>query len=162
LEAQVERATRRLGRLIGLGGQVEHIGAGRVSVDERAWRDAVRTLMEHARLIVMLPGAREGTLEEIEMVLGSDLVRKTVFLDPPNVGARGRFDHAGEWRKVQAVFAAKGFELPDEDRRGALLFYGRERSPILRERLHIDADDHIERLFGRVIKLLKTHGAEAP
>lgn len=159
LEAQVERATRRLGRLIGLGGQVEHIGAGRVTVGERAWREAIRTLMENARIIVMLPGARQGTLEEIEMVLGADLVRKTVFLDPPNLGASKRFDHAGEWKKVQAAFAAKGFELPDEDRRGSLLFYGREKAPALRERLHIDADDHIERLFGRVVKLLKTHGA---
>ncbi len=159
LEAQVERATRGLGRLIGLGGQVEHIGAGRVTVGEQEWRDAIRTLMQNSRIIVILPGARQGTLEEIDMVLGGDLVRKTVFLDPPNLGRNKRFDHAGEWEKVRAAFAAKGFDLPAEDRRGALLFYGREKKPALRERLHIDADDHIERLFRRVIKMLKTQGA---
>lgn len=154
LEAQVERATRRLGRLIGLGAQGEHIGAGRVTVGEQEWRDAVRTLMQNARLIVMLPSARPGTLEEIDMVLSTDLVRKTVFLDPPNLSARARFDHASEWEAVQAAFTQRGYTLPAEDRRGALLYYGEEKAPALKERLHIDAEDNIERLFGRVIKQL--------
>lgn len=158
LEAQVERATRRIGRLIGLGAPVEHVGAGRVTVGEGEWREAIHALMNGARLIVILPSSRAGTLEEVSMVLGSDLVRKTVFLDPPNVGSRERFDHVREWSKVQAAFAEKGFELPKEDRRGRLLFFGDAKTPVFGERLHIEAEDRIERLFGRVAReLAKAH-----
>ncbi len=159
LEAQVERAARRIGKLIGLGASLEHIGAGRVVVSEEEWRQAVRLLMRKARLIVMLPSSRPGTLAEIDMVLSDpELVGKTVFLDPPNL-ADSPYDHHGEWTAVQAAFAAQGFSLPPEHRGGLLLHYGRSKTPELKERLEIDADDRIERLFNRVLKRL---GAPAP
>lgn len=152
LELQVERAARRLGRLIGLGEPLEHIGAGRVLVTENEWREAVGVLMRRAELIVMLPSSRAGTLEEINTVLSGELIRKTVFVDPPNIGRADSYDHAREWSDVQAAFQAHGFDLPAEDRRGVLLYFGAEKTPKLCERLHIDADDRVERLFRTVIR----------
>jgi len=155
LETQIERATRPLGLLVALGAPLEHVGAGRIRVPDEAWQDAIKLLMREARLIVMLPSSRAGTLEEIDMILESGLIERTVLIDPPNLGHVKGYDHAAEWAKVQEAFSAHKFDLPAESSKGALLFYGPERAPALKERLDIDADDRIERLFRRVLKHLK-------
>jgi membrane protein implicated in regulation of membrane protease activity len=153
LEAQIEAAVRPLGKLVALGQPLEHIGAGRVLVDEQDWKGAIRLLMTQAKLIIMLPSSRQGTLEEIEMILGSDLIERTVFIDPPNLARKARFDHAADWKQVREAFETRGYAIPADSRAGLLLFFGRERAPQFKERLDIDADDRIERLFRRVIKV---------
>lgn len=153
LEAQIERAVRPLGPLIALGQPLEHVGAGRILVDETGWREAIRLLMRHAELIVMLPSSRAGTLHEIEMIIDSDLIERTVLVDPPNIARSKQFDHGSEWAQVREVFASRNFTVPADSRAGLLLFYGKQRAPQLKERLDIDAEDRIERLFRRVIKV---------
>jgi|CXWL01.1.fsa_nt_gi hypothetical protein len=153
LEAQIERATRRFGPLVALGAPLEHIGAGRIQVEEEAWRGAISALMAHAQLIIMLPSSHGGTLQEIAMILGSDLIKRTVMIDPPNLRKSSRFDPAAEWAKVRETFRAASYELPSDMRNGALLYFGGRRQPLLKERLDIDAEDRIERLFRRLLKL---------
>ncbi len=160
LEAQIEKAVRPLGPMIGLGAPLEHFGAGRVTVSEAEWRDAVKTLMKGASLIVMLPSSRPGTLEEIGYVLDSDIVKKTVFVDPPRAGAK-KYRQADEWKKLQDAFKQRGFALPQEKSRAALMFFGKEKAPQLVERLDIDAEDNIERLFRRVITRIRKAEAAA-
>lgn len=162
LEAQVERAVRPLGQLVALGRSLEHVGAGRIEVDDNEWRQAAQLLMSKARLLVMLPSSRLGTLEEIEMILDTGLIERTVLIDPPNIERSKTFDHASEWRHVQAAFAKRGFEVPAETRLGRLLFYGDRRAPLFKERLDIDADDRIERLFRRVIRFTRQRAAATP
>jgi hypothetical protein len=152
LEAQMERAVRPLGPLIALGQPLEHVGAGRILVGEDEWRAAIKDLMAQARLIVMLPSSREGTRAEIEMILDSNLIERTVFIDPPNIARSRTYDHSAEWKHVREAFASRGFDMPRDSRVGALMFFGGERVPRFRERLDIDAEDRIERLFRRVIK----------
>ncbi len=152
LEAQIESAVRPLGRMVALGLPLEHIGAGRILVDEADWKGAIRLLMKQAKLIIMLPSSRQGTLEEIDMVLGSDLIERTVFIDPPNLARKARFDHAADWKQVREAFEARGYSIPADSRAGLLMFFGHERAPRFKERLDIDADDRIARLFRRVIK----------
>lgn len=161
LEAQVERAVRPLGPMVALGKPLEHIGAGRILVDEHSWKDAIHALMAHARLVIMLPSSRLGTLEEIEMILGSGIIRRTVLIDPPNVARAKRFDHKSEWDQVQQAFAARGYTVPEETQLGRLLFFGAQREPLFKERLDIDAEDRIERLFQRVIRVLAAEPAPA-
>lgn len=152
LEAQMERAVRPLGPLIALGQPLEHIGAGRVLVGDDAWQAAVGQLMQNARLIVMLPSSRPGTLREIEMILDTGLIERTVLIDPPNIARAVQFNHAGEWARVREVFASRNYDVPRDSRAGLLLFFGTARAPKLKERLDIDAEDRIERLFRRVIR----------
>jgi hypothetical protein len=159
LEAQVERAVRPLGPLVALGRSLEHIGAGRIEIGDDNWRPAAQLLMSKARLLVMLPSSRLGTLEEIEMILDTGLIERTVLIDPPNIEQSKDFDHAAEWRHVQAAFAKRGYEVPAETRLGRLLFYGDRRAPLFKERLDIDADDRIERLFRRVIRFTRARAA---
>ncbi len=156
LEAQIERAVRSIGPLIALGAPLEHIGAGRVAVSEGQWREAIRLLMSNASLIIMLPSSRAGTLEEIAMILDSDLISRTIIVDPPNLASARRFDQAHEWAAVQGAFVKYGFELPDDSHSGMLVYFGRGRKPQLREHLDIDAEDRVARLFRRVAKTIGT------
>lgn len=160
LEAQIERATRPIGRLIALGAPLEHIGAGRILAGEQEWRAAIDLLLKHAQLIVMLPSSRAGTLQEISMILGSDLITRTVMIDPPNINVpRKHYDHATEWAKVQAAFKQASFQLPDEKIGGTLIFFGDKREPLLKEHLDIDAEDRIERLFRRITRFRRNGAA---
>lgn len=157
LEQQIERATRHLGPLVCLGQGLEHVGAGRIAVDEASWKEAVLRLCGKAALIVMLPSSRAGTLWEIEHVLASDLVDRTVFIDPPNAAMsdKKRYDQSREWTAVRDAFAAKGFTMPADSRVGRLLFFGAARAPTLLARLDIDAEDNIARFFRSVIRIRK-------
>lgn len=157
LEQQVERATRHLGPLVALGQGLEHVGAGRIAVDENSWKEAVLRLCDKAALIVMLPSSRAGTLWEIEHVLASNLLDRTVFIDPPNaaIANKKRYDQSREWAAVRDAFAAKGFTMPPDSRVGRLLFFGAARAPTLLARLDIDAEDNIARFFRSVIRIRK-------
>lgn len=157
LEQQIERATRHLGPLVCLGQSLEHVGAGRIAVDDASWKEAVLRLCGKAALIVMLPSSRSGTLWEIEHVLSSNLIDRTVFIDPPNaaISDKKRYDQSREWRAVRDAFAAKGFTMPPDSRVGRLLFFGQARAPTLLARLDIDAEDNIARFFRSVIRIRK-------
>jgi hypothetical protein len=161
LEEQIERALRPLGRLVALGQPLEHIGAGRIPVGEEEWRDAIRLLLSKARLIVMLPSASMGTLEEVTMLIDTGLIERTVLIDPPNLRRSRKFNQAAEWDRVREAFSARGFSIPDDSRAGLLLFFGAERAPKLKERLDIDAEDRVERLFRRVIRITAAKPARA-
>jgi hypothetical protein len=156
LEAQMERAVRPLGPLVALGRPLEHIGAGRILVGEDEWRGAIKLLLSKARLIIMLPSARLGTLEEVEMIIDSGLIGRAVLIDPPNMSASKKFNQPEEWAKVRDAFSKRGFTVPEDSRKGLLLFFGAQREPQFKERLDIDAEDRVERLFRRVIRLQTT------
>ncbi len=51
------------------------------------------------------------------------------------------------------------FTLPDDERGGGLIFFGDQREPIWHERLEIDADDRIERIFRRITRFKESGGA---
>jgi hypothetical protein len=156
LEEQIERAVRELGPLVALGQPLEHIGAGRIPVTDTEWREAIKLILPQARLIVLLPSARRGTLEEVAMLIDTGLINRTVLIDPPNLGESKKFNQPAEWAQVRQAFADRGFEIPEDSRSGLLIFYGGERAPKFKEKLDIDAEDRIERLFRRVIRTFKT------
>jgi hypothetical protein len=154
LEQQIEQATRRVGPLVALGEPLEHIGAGRIRIGEDQWRDAVKVLSDHAALIILLPSSRPGTLWEVERLLESGLIARTVVVDPPNApGGRSHYDPGSEWAQVRAAFAQRGYAMPKDSRVGQLLYFGRERAPKARARLDMDAEDNIAGFFRRVLRL---------
>lgn len=154
LERQIERATRKVGPLVALGEPLEHIGAGRVKVTDDTWQRAVELLSDHAALIVLLPSSRAGTLWEVERILNSDLVKRTVMIDPPNGEGRwGRkYSQADEWGQVRSAFAKRGFEIPQDSRAGQMIFFGDDTAPVARARLDIDAEGNIAAFFRRVLR----------
>jgi hypothetical protein len=154
LEAQLEKALRSIGPLVALGQPLEHVGAGRIAVTEETWKDAVMLLAKGARLIVLLPSARAGTLWEIDHLFESGLAGRTVILDAPNAERGGRFDQSQEWAQLREAFAARGYEAPKDSPVGAMVFYGAMKAPQLTARLDIDAEENIQRFVRRVGKLI--------
>ncbi len=155
LEQQIERAARPLGQLVALGKPLEHVGAGRIEVKDEGWQDVVRKLFAHARLIVLLPSSRLGTRWEIDQLLSSSMIERTVIVDPPNprnIRSR-RYQQSAEWREVRAAFARKGYEIPQDSTAGQLLFYGGQRSPQAHARLDMNAEENITRFFRTVAEL---------
>jgi hypothetical protein len=154
LEHQIERATRKVGPLVALGQPLEHIGAGRIAVDDKTWQEAVRLLTRAAALIIMLPSSRAGTQWEIAHILDGDMMRRTVIIDPPNMPPRAgrRFNQAAEWGQVRAVFAQHGYDMPADSKIGRMLFFGAGHAPVATTRLDIEAEGGIARFFRTVIR----------
>jgi hypothetical protein len=154
LEHQIERATRSVGPLVALGQPLEHIGAGRVAVDDKTWQEAVDLLTRAAALIVLLPSSRPGTQWEIGHILNGDMMQRTVIIDPPNASLRSgrRFNQPAEWGQVRAVFAERGYDMPADSKAGRMLFFGAGRAPVAAARLDIEAEGDIARFFRTVIR----------
>lgn len=150
LEAQLEHAVRPIGTLVGLGAPLEHIGAGRILTSDANWQDVIQKLMSYAKLIILLPSSREGTLWEIERLIDTGHIKRTILIDPPNGSVRGgAFDHAVEWDDIRYVMAERGYDLPPDNRRGAMLFFGTEKHPILAKKFSIGNRGAMRRFLTR-------------
>ncbi|MEL6258270.1 MAG: hypothetical protein AAFQ67_04340 [Pseudomonadota bacterium] len=160
LEAQIESAARGIGPLVALGEPLEHIGAGRIKVTDADWQAVAARLMDEAELIILLPSSRAGTLWEVDRILSSDLIERTVIVDPPNATIRGiDYDQAGEWAAVQAAFAEKDYALPDDDRAGRLVFFGHSKTPELSRPFSVAGASEVEGFFRDVVKRLERAAA---
>lgn len=158
LEAQLERGTRGFAPLVCLGRPLGHIGAGRIQSSDSAWKSSIARLMDTAEVIILLPSMRPGTLHEIETILSSALVQKTLFLDAPRSDIVRRYQDAEDWPEVKQVFERYGYALPAQTKRGQIFFYGDQNEPILIERLDMDDEDNIGRFGRRVAKWIRVDG----
>ena len=146
-EAVVEKALNKFGPLIALGEPMEHLGAGRIKVTDDTWQAVVRLLLNNARLIVLLPSSREGTLWEVDQILSSDAKGRTLVIDPPNeLGCDGEYDPGQEWGYVREAFAKHGVQLPDDDPNGLIVRLSDEGKPKTVRQLHLDNKSPIRRL----------------
>ncbi len=163
LEAEVELAMRPIGPLIALGAPLEHIGAGRILVSDERWRQAVETLMDAARLIVLLPSSRPGTTWEVQTLLSAGRLAKTIVVDPPDdLGEpHDDYDPSSEWQDVRRSFAAFGFELPQDDPDGLLLYFGNRRRPMRVEKMSSNAAASVRTFAESVLKDLEMLNASA-
>lgn len=89
VETLLARALRGDCPLVALGrpGEVE-VGAGRVVTDDDSWRAVIHAMAYRATLVVMVPLAHPGTLEELRFVSEQGLLGKTILLMPETVGGR--------------------------------------------------------------------------
>lgn len=153
LEAQLVRASKKLGTFIGLGQSLEHQGAGRIETTEADWQASVLALAKSARLIVMVPVANPGTLWELEQVLSLGYAPKTLFLNVPGswfTFGRKEFDQKEDWPRIQSVFAAHGYTMPTYRMDGRMLYFGRKTEPIFETKLKIDKAWDLERTLKKV------------
>lgn len=154
-EEQIEKALRPIGLLVGLGRPLEHVGAGRIVVSDEIWKQAISAMMDHAELIVLLPSALGGTSWEVGELLKSGRMNKTIVVDPPNNAGARRPDYnpAAEWRNIRAAFGGGGYDLPDDDPDGLLLYFGDQTEPIAQVRLSFDGDSDVRRFARRILKM---------
>jgi len=152
-ETQIEQAVRPIGTMVGLGRPLEHEGAGRITLSDDIWQQAIAALMAHAELIIMLPSPDGGTRWEVETLLGSELMEKTVIIDPPNHASRRKdYDPVGEWAEAREVFASKGYQLPEDEPDGQLVWFGTAQEPAARHHLSLDEVRDMRRFFKRIAK----------
>ena len=139
-EAEIERSLRRFGPVVALGAPLEHRGAGRIQVSDEDWQAAIGQLMWAASLIVLLPSPREGTLWEVDQLIDHGHLGKTLIIDPPNAAENAAdYDPAAEWDAIRQAFAARGYTLPEDTKRGQLMRFDGGTTPASRLPIRLDA-----------------------
>jgi protein-S-isoprenylcysteine O-methyltransferase Ste14 len=81
----------RFGPFIALGSRkdfIPRLGAARAYRDDSVWQEKVKRWTKDARWILYLLGTTESLKWEIAQITLDQLVEKTIFLFPPNVGAK--------------------------------------------------------------------------
>jgi hypothetical protein len=81
----------RFGPFIALGSKkdfIPRLGAARAYRDDSVWQEKVKRWTKDARWILYLLGTTESLKWEIAQITLDQLVEKTIFLFPPNVGAK--------------------------------------------------------------------------
>jgi hypothetical protein len=104
--------------LVALGKPGEHLGAGRIQTTDEHWQEEILRLMQGARLILIIPSHRAGTLWEIATLQNGGFLDKTIFIMPPELDFHGG-TFSDDWHKT--VLAAKdaGVKFPGHIRAGA-------------------------------------------
>lgn len=165
LEKDLRGATHRIGPLVGLGLSLEHDGAGRITVEDTAWKDAIATLMDASALILLLPSQREGTRFEVERILSRpDLIEKTLVIDPPDGSNQDleAYDHAEEWRLSRRIFADNGYALPENNLRGRAYWFGDQKTPAASSPLRLGQTGAVRRLIRKLNARRRTRLAGTP
>ncbi len=157
LETQFGLAAKSVSPFVGLGESMEHYGAGRIAVSDDAWKASIEAMLPQARLLIVLPVTNPGTLWEVERILDQGLLHKTLWINVPRtqaaqVGPRG-FDQQSGWPQIKALFAQRGFLLPDFSEPGALYVFGPPGLPVLHEELRFEDEAHLTRVLERALQL---------
>lgn len=133
LETEMAQALDPFLPLIGLGRPGEHIGAGRIAVADREWRQAFARLAGAARWVIMLPAQAGETLWELEWLRDHGLLARTVFLMPPGSVTRARGSDGGgreRWAEMTGRIRQLGVPMPDHHDLGMLFRVTRpDRAP---------------------------------
>lgn len=108
-----------------IGDSDQFDGAGRITVPDNEWKDALAKLASAAQLIFMVPAASPGCIYEVEWLLASGLISKTVFVMPPSsMMTRAERRHlSDEWSRATAGLHETGLSLPGLQKRGALFVF---------------------------------------
>jgi hypothetical protein len=102
------------GNLVVLGGDDDLVGPVRIKTDDLGWKTRFSEEARRASAIVVLPSAARGTAWEIEWLMRSRLLEKTIFFMPPRVPAEDK----AKWDGAVTTLKNSGIQLPAYDPRG--------------------------------------------
>lgn len=140
LETQLAKAARKVAPFVALGLSLEHVGAGRIKTDEANWKKTATTLMNRARLIVLMPATNPGTLWELDQIIARGFIHKTLFLNAPQklLSLRSQFDQKRHWPVIAQRLEANGVALPKVAVRfGRLIYFGDSKTPLIKKPVHL-------------------------
>jgi len=119
--SELERALRKVGRLIAIGGEYRphsfRSTALLMRVPPEDWRKAVQQWAHGARAIIYEPGPTQGVVEELQLIADWQLQKKTIIL----IRSPGNSD-LGYLSRTRAAVASAGFELPSLQRTAGVAF----------------------------------------
>jgi hypothetical protein len=111
LETMLERAVRKYGILLALGQPGEMLGAGRLAVDDKEWKERFEALAVAAECIFVIPSHTTGCKWEIEWLRGHAYLSRSVFIMPPKLD-RQKVDIEQRWRQAASALVGSGINLP--------------------------------------------------
>ncbi len=103
--------------VIALGQPGEHLGAGRIQTSDEHWQEEIKRLFEKAKIIIIIPSHREGTLWEINNLKQSNYLSKTIFIMPPEMTFYGK-PYSKTWNRAVKAAARHGVFLPTHFSKG--------------------------------------------
>ena len=123
IERLIARALRPTANVVALGRPGEHRGAARILTTDTEWQTELALLAKAAKLIVIIPANKQGTLWEIAHLKENRYASKTIFVMPPsNQGfyVTAHRDVQGEWQAARDASSRIGVSLPTYLAHGAL------------------------------------------
>ena len=111
LEMLFSQALDRYEPMIALGLPGESIGAGRIQTDDQTWIDTISLMIQHSKLLILVPSSNPGTLHEIAMISSNHWLDKTVFIMPPTA-LDSRLDYQPSWEAAVKSCRAFGLSMP--------------------------------------------------
>jgi hypothetical protein len=122
MEEALAKAMEPSAPMVALGLPGEHIGGGRIETTEESWRESFERLASSAKVLLLLPSARPGTLHEIGWIDERGLWPKTVLFMPQQAsGWEWKTEElATQWSATQRELAEAGFIIPDYRKCGML------------------------------------------
>ena len=149
LEETVVEALRDTMPVIALGKPGETIGVGRILVDDASWQSAASELMSRALLLICVPSSRPGTRWELNEIIETHYLRKTVFVMPPDESLWGWKEIRDDWVLVSQQMAAYGIAISQYDNDG-LLFSINARGQCTTEKLCLKSEQDLQEAFTRL------------
>lgn len=129
MEAQLMRVVEKIiGPLTTMGAPAYESGAGRAPVSVRDWRTFAGELSDQASVIFYTPGIDDDARHDLEELLKSDFIRRTIIVEPGALDEPHTNDVEADsvirWNSLKSVFADHGYALPAKSEHGALIYFG--------------------------------------
>lgn len=125
---------------IGLGEPTEAYGTGRAFTKEINWKHYIKSMIDSALFIIIVPSFKPGTLWEMNYIVKNDYLKKCLFVMPWQTSSYGMRD----WEKTQKCTADIGIELPGYTQDGAIFVLNDNIEWLIHENLKVLAmNQHI-------------------
>jgi hypothetical protein len=139
LEETIVGALRYMMQVVALGKPGETTGVGRILVDDTNWQSAASELMSRASLVICVPSSRPGTHWELNEIIETHYLRKTVFVMPSAQSGGMSSDIRHDWVLLSQQMAAYGIAIPQYDNDG-LLFSINAKGQCTTEKLCLNSE----------------------
>lgn len=113
--------------LIALGSPGEHVGAARIPIADKDWREAFSRLVECATWIVMIPSHEGETRWEVAQLINGEYLAKVIFLMPPKLKL-DQINLPDYWSRLRDGLASLSVDMPEYNQAGLFFRLGREGS----------------------------------
>ncbi len=128
LEAGLARALAPVVPLVYVGGGIHTAGGSlwaAVGEERNAeWQDFVAWLLPSKEVVFFVPGESEGLQWELFHLIDHGMMRKTVFVMPPEPAQAAAFSPRDAWEHTRNAAGTRGLRLPPYEPEGAFVRIG--------------------------------------
>lgn len=114
VEASIKTAFGQI-PLLGLAGHFDFFGPAQIRIGGADWHEKVATLCTHAKAIIYIVGGSSGLDWELEHIVSSNHLSKTIFVIPPFALLEKQYGYQGsrvDIFEARDIFGRLGIPLP--------------------------------------------------